>query len=103
MKRIFLAAAAAAIILMPATACDTAAHADTTDDAYISVLHDEGITGSRSSLIRMGRAVCTLRGEGWTSMDVADEIVARNDDMTLSDAAYLVGAAQAAYCPEYTS
>lgn len=100
MNRFLLALfASLAVFLVPA--CATPAHADLTDDAYVSVLHEEGITGRPADLIRMGHAVCDLRDEGWSSMRIAREIADVNDDMSLSDGAYLVGAAQAAYCPEH--
>ena len=79
-------------------ACATA-HADTTDDAYLEVVREQGVHGSDASLIRMGHAVCTLREAGWTEREVASEIATQNPDLSIYQGGYVVGAAQAAFCP----
>lgn len=96
MKTLILALTAAATIIAP-----TAVHADTTDDLYLKVLRDEGITGSDATLIRMGHAVCDLREAGWSEYRIAREIAERNDDMTIGDGGFVVGAAESAYCPQH--
>lgn len=90
---------ALAVFMVPA--CASEAHADTTDDAYVMILREHGITGSDRNLIRMGEAVCDLRDLDWSPMEIATEIAVRNPELSVSDGAYVVGAAQAAYCPEH--
>lgn len=70
------------------------------EEAFLEVVRDYGITGTSDALLRMGRAVCTLRTSGYSDDRIAQEIADRNDDMSILDGYYLVGAAQAAFCPE---
>ena len=97
MKKTLATAIAVATLLAPAAAV----HADTTDSVYLKVLREEGITGSDATLIRMGHAVCDLREAGWSEYRIAREIAERNDDMTIGDGGFVVGAAESAYCPQH--
>lgn len=90
---------ALAVFMVPA--CASEAHADTTDDAYVMILREHGITGSDRNLIRMGHAVCDLRDLGWSASEVAQEITEQNPSITDGDAFYIVGASHAAYCTEH--
>ncbi|AUX81986.1 hypothetical protein SEA_FRANKIE_60 [Mycobacterium phage Frankie] len=100
--RRFLAAVAAGAVLAGAS-IGFAANADADsviDDAYLMTLDERGITyPSPAYAINTGHQVCALLDAGahWTQVAT---LIARNSTIDVNDAAYLVGASMAAYCPE---
>lgn len=90
----------AAGILLPGLAAPPA-HADAGPDiAFLQVLDDQGITYSNATnIIDAGHAVCEYRADHSLSATVA--MVRRNSILDQHNAAYFVGAAEAAYCPTF--
>ncbi|AVP42353.1 hypothetical protein SEA_PIPER2020_55 [Mycobacterium phage Piper2020] len=103
--RRFLAAVAAGAVLAGAS-IGFAAHADADsviDDAYLMTLDERGITyPSPTYAINTGHQVCALLDAGAHWSQVAT-LIARNSTIDVNDAAYLVGASMAAYCPEHAA
>ncbi len=81
------------------------ARADTNDDdIYLTVLRDRHVapTITDASKLQEAQAVCGAYVAGWGDADVISGVVADGKGMlTRTDAAYLVGAAVATYCPKY--
>lgn len=78
-----------------------AARADINDDAFVQVITEKGITyTSEANLIAAGHAVCDTRSQGYTEMQIVHEVVAHTE-LDSYNAGYFVGAAEAAYCPQF--
>lgn len=79
------------------------AHADTTDDAFLQVLADAGIgtNFTDSSKIAVAHSACAGYAAGYSDLEIARDLMARNG-MTLEDIGFFLGDAVAAYCPQYT-
>lgn len=81
------------------------ANADIMDDAYLSALTKGGISwanGSDSSMIAVGHAVC----QDWAGGNTLDQTITDvRKALALSDngTGTVIGAATAAYCPQYQS
>jgi hypothetical protein len=81
------------------------ANADIADDAYLHALTQNGITwanGSDSTMISVGHAVC----QDWSGGNTLDQTVTDvRKALGLSDGGTgtVIGAATAAYCPQYQS
>lgn len=81
------------------------ATADIADDAYLHALTSNGITwqnGSDSTMIAVGHAVC----QDWAGGNTLDQTVTDvRKALGLSDGGTgtVIGAATAAYCPQYQS
>jgi hypothetical protein len=79
------------------------ANADIADDAYLHALSKNGITwdnGADSRMIAVGHAVC----QDWAGGNTLDQTVTDvRKALGLSDGGTgtIIGAATAAYCPEY--
>jgi hypothetical protein len=73
------------------------------DDLYVQVLTDQGIVPKYyvgDEALVSGHAICaTMDQEGFTQMQMVDA-VASTDHLAPNDAAFVVGAATAAFCPE---
>lgn len=74
--------------------------ADPNDDVFISVLDQEGIAyGGRSDGLAMGHSICiTMDQYHYTTMQMT-QAISHNHAMTISDSAYVVGAAISSFCP----
>ncbi|WP_280393260.1 DUF732 domain-containing protein [Nocardia wallacei] len=71
------------------------------DLSFIAALRKEGVRfSSESAVITLGHTVCDGRRAGGTPEAVAMAVVS-SGYYSLSDAGYIVGAAQGAYCPEF--
>jgi Protein of unknown function (DUF732) len=99
MKKILAAGMAAAALAFAPTA-----HADpSTDSAFIMTLQMLDIDYyAHSSEIHAAHSVCRAYDNGYGDTDVIASIAAANVEMTHSEAAQFVGAATAAYCPQYS-
>lgn len=87
-------------ILAAAIAFSGQSQASTIDDVFISVLKDEGIdhVNGDAGLIAGGHDICDMRAYGYTEMQVVDK-VHQWSELDLHASGFLVGAAEAAYCP----
>ena len=78
-----------------------AAVATTTDDAFVSVLADEGITPpSTKDAVSLAFDVCSMFDKGQSLYDAVGS-VSTTTDLVQEDSAFFVGAAVATYCPEH--
>ena len=88
---------AAALICAPLAAADSA------DDAFVGALTEQGVTWKNATpdnMIAAGKGVCQDWSAGATFEQEVDSLV---PNLTAENAAYLIGAATGAYCPEYES
>ncbi|MGO4444063.1 DUF732 domain-containing protein [Mycobacterium sp. 2YAF39] len=89
--------AAAAMIYAPIAAADSA------DDAFIGALTEQGVTwpgATPDNQIAAGKGVC----QDWTAgATFEQEVTSLTPNLTAEDAAFLIGAATAAYCPQFES
>ena len=93
-----IAGAAAAALMGAGTAA-----ADVNDVAFIDTLASRGIgatNGGDLTLIKWGMAVCVGIAAGDTPTQVANMIYAKTP-LSGYDSNYFVGAAVAAYCPQF--
>jgi hypothetical protein len=89
--------AAAALICAPIAAADNA------DDAFIGALTEQGVTwpgATPANQIAAGKGVCQDWAAGAT---FESEVASLAPNLTAEDAAFLIGAATGAYCPEFES
>lgn len=89
--------AAAALICAPMAAADNA------DDAFLGALTEQGVTwpgATPDNQIAAGKGVCQDWAAGATFEQEVNSLV---PTLAAEDAAFLIGAATAAYCPEYES
>ncbi|AOT25792.1 hypothetical protein SEA_TORTELLINI_47 [Mycobacterium phage Tortellini] len=95
-------AAAAAVAVLAGTGLGWAAHAGAdpvTDTAYLMTLDERGIGYPTDDYaIQAGHYVCSLLDSGAHWSRVA-ALITRESGLPINDAAYIVGAATAAYCP----
>jgi hypothetical protein len=80
-----------------------AAHADTNDDAFVMALRADGVgvNSSVSSLVSLGHEVCHAATKGLTDSQMAVAIAGA--DFSMAQSFFIIGAAEAAYCPQYAS
>jgi hypothetical protein len=95
--------AAVAIAAVAATGLAAPAHADQTDDQFISMLNQHGVPyKSASDAIKLAQSVCmTLRRQGSTPTDALKQVV-NKASMDVKAASVFVGASALAYCPDQT-
>lgn len=76
------------------------AQATTMDDAYLSVLAEEGIRNVKgdAGLIGAAHEICDLRAAGYSEYQVIRK-VDYYSQLDLNTSGFLVGAAEQAYCP----
>jgi hypothetical protein len=93
-----LAAALGALVMAAPTA-----HADATDDAFLTALQAKGIHyGSPDKAIIAAHEVCNELDLGRTTAQVASDVM-NNSTLSGYHAGYFVGASISAYCPKYAS
>lgn len=81
------------------------ASADPADDQYLQTLHLRGLSwadGADQSMINVGHAVCTDFDGGDTAAQTIGD-VKKSVGLSNGGANIIVGAAVAAYCPQYRS
>jgi hypothetical protein len=79
------------------------ATADNTDDAFLGALSEQGVTwpgATPENQIAAGKGVCQDWAAGATFEQEVNSLV---PNLTPENAAFLIGAATAAYCPQYES
>jgi Protein of unknown function (DUF732) len=90
----------AVALLGPVTAA-APAHADGTDDAFITALHNHGIEHeSPKSAVAAGHLVCHQLDMGKTQQQIATDVM-NSSGIDGDDAGYFVALAERAYCPQY--
>jgi hypothetical protein len=78
------------------------AHADSSDDAFLKAIQGHGITAtSDQAMITIGHVVCNEFGKGKSPNAIVAELELYGNQMSESDAKFVVQTASAAYCPEY--
>lgn len=85
-------------------AADATAEPYTIDEqSYLEVMDEYGIESGLGpdGLLRAGYAVCQRLSDGKTEFATIKELYAANEGMTSKMAAQVVGAASAAFCPEF--
>jgi Protein of unknown function (DUF732) len=90
-------------VLLPAAALlfMAPASADTTDDAVIATLANQGIViTDRDTTIATAHTVCDGLDQHLKSAVLAVKLV-RDTDLSLSQSSYFIGVAMSAYCPQY--
>ena len=94
-----VAAAAVFVALIPAAA---AANPTTDDDiAFLAVLRSNHVYyHDPDAMVRVGHDVCSAIAAGDSEQD-AVQVIVNGGSYTAHDAAFIVGAAVAAYCPEF--
>jgi uncharacterized protein DUF732 len=87
---------AAALICAPFAAASPA-------DTFVDALTDQGVTwpgATPANMVAAGQGVC----QDWASgASFAQEVSSLSEHLDAEDAAFLVGAATAAFCPQYES
>jgi len=75
------------------------------EDDFLAALASEGISlpGDPQTSLAAGRGVCADWAAGASLEQEANSIAQAAPDMTTNQAAYFIGAATAAFCPEYKS
>ncbi len=77
------------------------ASADTTDDALVNALANQGIViTDRDTTIATAHTVCDGLDKHYKSAVLAMKLV-RDTDLSLSQSSYFIGIAMSAYCPQY--
>jgi Protein of unknown function (DUF732) len=77
------------------------ASADTTDDAVVNTLANQGIViTDRDTTIATAHQVCDGLDKHYKSTVLAVRLV-RDTDLSLSQSSYFIGVAMSAYCPQY--
>lgn len=73
------------------------------DYAYLHAVHDGGIGSANgdAALIRTGQAVCVAFYQGFTFMQVANQLDKVNPMLPDYGSGTIIGAAIGAYCPEF--
>lgn len=76
------------------------AHADDTDQAFLSDLDNAGIHYSDSdSAVNAGKTVCSLKDGGMSDDDVVSNLIQQNENMTQAKATKFTTIATNVYCP----
>lgn len=98
---VIAAAAAASSLGIAALVSAGMAGATTTDDMFVSVLKDEGITPpSTAEAVSLAYDVCGMFDKGDSLYDAVNS-VSTTTDLVQEDSAFFVGASVATYCPEH--
>ncbi|MEE6178417.1 DUF732 domain-containing protein [Mycobacterium sp. 050134] len=93
-------ALAVAGLLGPLAAAPSA-HADGTDDAFITALRNDGIEHeSKQAAVSAGHLVCHQLDMGKTQEQIATDVM-NSSGIDGDHAGYFVAIAERAYCPQY--
>lgn len=95
---------AVAVALLGPLGAVATAHADSSDDRFLSILKTQGITDhvSKAHAIQAGHIVCQKLDGGATPTDVASDVV-NSSNMPAFHSGFFVSAAIGAYCPKYST
>jgi hypothetical protein len=96
-----LASLAPGLAVMAAAEAHARPYTDT-EEIYLEVLHEKGINSGHGDdgLLRAGYAVCQELRKGFSEINVIRRLFEDNDGLNSGGAGYLLGAAQASFCPE---
>lgn len=90
----------AVALLGPFTAAPTA-HADGTDDAFITALHNHGLAHeSPKAAVTAAHLVCHQLDMGKTQEQIATDVM-NSSGIDGDNAGFFVALAERAYCPQY--
>lgn len=73
------------------------------EDVFVDALNEQGVTwpgATPSNMVAAGHGVCQDWANGAT---FEQEVNSLTGNLSIEDAAFLIGAATAAFCPEYES
>lgn len=90
------ALAGAALVFAPI------ASASPTDDAYLSALHNHGLSSKAgdTDLIQVGHGICAERSQGMSEQDIIKQLIpTASSSVTPSDVVFLVQTSEHFYCP----
>jgi hypothetical protein len=92
----------AAALLGPLLGAVPTAHADASDNRFISLLQSEGINDhiSPAHAVEAGHMVCQKLDQGLSVNEVASDVL-NSSSMPAYHSGYFVGAAIEVYCPQY--
>ena len=91
----------AALALFGPLAAAPMAHADGTDDAFVTLLQQHGILDeTNQNEIVAGHLVCRQIAAGKPEQEVATDILS-SSGLDGANAGYFVAIAERAYCPQY--
>lgn len=94
---------ALAAAMLGALGTASTAHADNTDQAFISTLRAHGIEHeSEQTEIMAGHLVCHQLGMGKTPQQVATDVM-NSSTLDGDNSGFFVAIAEEAYCPQYQS
>lgn len=88
-------------LAIPLVACETARESSA-EDRYAETLEEFGIIpehGTRAELIDLAGLICDAYAHGISDREASQIMI--ESGFTATDGGYVVGAAQAAFCPEY--
>jgi hypothetical protein len=77
--------------------------AATPADTFVDALTEQGVTwpgATPANMVAAGQGVCQDWGSGAT---LAQEVGSLSEQLSTEDAAFLIGAATATFCPQYES
>ncbi|HET6735343.1 DUF732 domain-containing protein [Mycobacterium sp.] len=98
-----LAVSVGAGLAAAALTCAPLAAAGPAEDVFIDALTEQGVTwpgATPANMVAAGRGVCQDWGSG---ASFEQEVSSLAEHLDTEDAAFLIGAATAAFCPEYES
>jgi hypothetical protein len=73
------------------------------EDVFVDALNEQGVTwpgATPANMVAAGQGVCQDWANGAT---FEQEVTSLTGNLSVEDAAFLIGAATAAFCPEYES
>jgi hypothetical protein len=82
--------------------CAASAGADPTDDAFLAALATNGIAVPDSTALPLARTLCSFLDQGNKRALLVMKVM-KDTNLSSRQAGFFVGAATAAYCPQYTS
>lgn len=98
-----LAGSVAAGLTAAALVCAPFAAAGPEEDVFIEAITEQGVTwpgATPANMVEAGRGVC----QDWASgASFEQEVGSLAEHLSTEDAAFLIGAATAAFCPQYES
>lgn len=93
---VLTALAGAALVFAPI------ASASPTDDAYLSALHNHGLSSRAGDddLVKVGHGICAERSQGLSEQAIIQQLIpTASSSVTPTDVAFLVQTAERFYCP----
>jgi hypothetical protein len=98
-----LAGSVGAGLAAAALVCAPIAVAGPEESVFVDALTEQGVTwpgATPANMVAAGRGVC----QDWASgASFQQEVSSLADNLSTEDAAFLIGAATAAFCPQYKS